>query len=128
MGGDFPADFKQPGPEFLWFPAPGLRAGERDHLGPGHDLGGEHDQMAPEFVAGEGLQGQVRQSGVFGIADPVFTPGSEPVAYFQVSELPLRLVRGDRCVPVPVNVSDPQLRPHVGDFLTNDDPHPGRPR
>ena len=73
--GDLPTNFKEPGPEFLGFPAPGLLAGESDHLAPGHDLRGEHDNMAPEFVAGEGLQRQVRQPSVLGISDAVLTAG-----------------------------------------------------
>ena len=44
-------------------------------LTPGHDLRGEHDHMAPELVASEGFQRQVRQSGVLGIADTVLTAG-----------------------------------------------------
>ncbi len=75
VGGDLPADFKEPDPELLRFPTPGLLVGESNHLGPGHDLSGEHDHMAPELVASEGFQRKVRQSGVLGITDTVLTPG-----------------------------------------------------
>lgn len=71
--GEFPADFKEPGPELLWFPASGFRIFEPDRLGPGHDLGGHHDDMAPQLVGGEGREGQVRETAVFCVANPDFT-------------------------------------------------------
>lgn len=45
--GEFPADFKEPGPELLGFPPADLGVNEADHLCPGDDFSGDHDHMAP---------------------------------------------------------------------------------
>jgi len=53
------------------------------------------------------------------------------VPQLQVGQLPAGTtsggVGGERRDPVPVDVSDSQLRAGVGSFLADDDPHPRRP-
>jgi hypothetical protein len=77
--------------------------------------------MAPEIVASESMEGQVRQASVLGVTDPVLTPGAEAVADLQIGQLALCLVRRYGRVPVPVDVRDPQLGADVRDFLADDD-------
>jgi hypothetical protein len=73
------------------------------------------------------MQRQVAQPGVFGRADPVLAPGPQPVAQFQVSELPAEGAGGEAAEPVAVDVGEPQLRGGVRAFLADDDPHALRP-
>ena len=67
VGGDLASGFKESGPELLRFPAPSFLARDGNHLRLGHDLGGEHDHKAPELVVSEGIQRQIRHSGVLGM-------------------------------------------------------------
>jgi hypothetical protein len=61
------------------FPAAGGGAGQGEQLGPGEKLAGQGDDLAPELVLGEAMQGQVPQPGVLRAADPVLAPGLSPV-------------------------------------------------
>ena len=68
---------EQPQPESFRFPAPSLvggrvgRVGAAVQLQPSGEVGGEGDDLAPDLVGGEPVQGQVGQAAVFGVADPV---------------------------------------------------------
>ena len=82
-----PRAAEDPQAEPLWFPAAG-RAGEGEHLGPGQQLAGQGDDLAPDLVLVVSVQRQVSQPSVLGVADPVLAPGPAAVSQFQVSELP----------------------------------------
>lgn len=44
---EFRADFKEHASKLLGLPPAGLGVFESDHLGPGHEFRGHHDDMAP---------------------------------------------------------------------------------
>ena len=119
-------DGEQAQPEPFRFPAAG-GPGQGEHLGPGQQLAGQGDDLAPELVLREAFQRQVPQPGVLGAADPVLAPGPAAVPQLQVRELAVLGVGGEGGEPVPVDVGEPQLRPGMGPFLADDDPHPGGP-
>ena len=91
------------------FPAAG-GPGQGEHLGPGQQLAGQGDDLAPDLVLGEALEGKVPQPGVLRAADPVLAPGPPAVPQFQVSELAFARVGGEGGEPVPVDAGEPQLR------------------
>jgi hypothetical protein len=76
-------DGQQAQAEPLWLPAAGP-AGEGDHLGPGEQFAGQRDDLAPDLVLREALQGQVPQARVLGVPDAVLTPCPPAVPQFQV--------------------------------------------
>jgi hypothetical protein len=45
--------------------------GDGDHLGPGQQLAGQGDDLAPDLVLGEAPEREVAQPGVLRAADPV---------------------------------------------------------
>jgi hypothetical protein len=49
-------------------------------LGPGEQITGERDDLEPELVGGQAVQGQVAQAGVLRATDPVLAAGPLPVA------------------------------------------------
>ena len=63
--------------------------GQSEHLGPGSQVQGEHDQFDPDLVRGKTMQGQVGQTGVLGGTDAIF--GAGPAAMAQL----LRKLRRD---------------------------------
>jgi hypothetical protein len=62
-----------PQPQALGFPSAG-GAGEGEELGPGDEVAGQGDELAPDLVLREAVQGQAAQAGVLGAADA--SPGS----------------------------------------------------
>ena len=75
---DAPGGGEDPQPQLPGFPAAG-GAGEGEHLGPGEQLAGQRDDLAPDLVLVIAVQRQVAQAGVLGAADPVLAPGPAPV-------------------------------------------------
>ena len=87
--------------------------GQGEHPHPGCQLDGQGDDGAPDLVLGEVVQRQVPQSGGLGDPDPVLAAGPAAMAQFQVGQLPTGGVGRERGDPVPVGISDPQLRAGV---------------
>ena len=115
-------------PEPFRFPPAGLMIGEGEHLHPGGEFGGQHDDGAPDLVLGEVVQRQVHQPGVFADPDAVFGAGPAAVPQLQIGELATGGVGGERGDPESIDVGQPQLRAGMGSFLSGDDPHPaGQP-
>jgi hypothetical protein len=83
-------------------------ASEREYLSPSHELAGEHEQVAPQRVGGEGFQGRFFSpvSLAFRIRP---SQRAQPVADFEVSELAAGLVYGESVVGHPVDFGDAQL-------------------
>ncbi len=54
--------------------------GVAEHLHPGGEFAGEHDDGAPDPVLVEIMQGEVVEPGVFRDPDPVFAAGPAAVA------------------------------------------------
>ena len=50
-------------------------------------VAGQRDELAPDLVLAEAVQGEVAQAGVFGGPDPVLAPGPAAVAQPGVGEL-----------------------------------------
>jgi hypothetical protein len=71
-----PRGRREPGPQFLRLPPAG-GAVEGEQLGPGEQVGGQGDELAPQLVLGEAAEREVAQAGVLGAADP--SPGGQPV-------------------------------------------------
>jgi hypothetical protein len=67
---------------------------QAEQLHPGGELGGEHDDGAPDLVLVEVVQRQVGQAGVLAYPDPVFGTGPPAVPQLQVRELPAGRVGG----------------------------------
>jgi len=61
-----------------------------EQLGPGDEFAGERDDGAPDAVLGEGVQREVGQAGVFGLADAAFAAGSAAVPELEVGKLGAR--------------------------------------
>src|SRR5690625_2259732 len=95
-------DLEQPGAESFGLPLPRVVAGQRDGLHPGDHLVGELDDLAPDLVLRERSQRELQQAHevlrersqrelqqahVFGVADPVLTPGPAAVAQLQDRQL-----------------------------------------
>ena len=118
-----PGAGEDPQPQPFRFPPAG-RAVQGEHRHPGQQLAGQGDDLAPDLVLGEAVQGEVAQPGVLGAADPVLTPCPAPVTEFQVSELAAFGAGGEGGEPVPVDVGEPQLRAGVGAFFADDHPVP----
>ena len=74
------SDAEKPQAQAFRFPAAGLAA-ERDHLGPGEQLAGQGDDLAPELILGVALEREVPQPG------DVRDPGA-------VADLPAAVVGG----------------------------------
>jgi len=92
MPGQRGRDRKEPQPQPFRLPPPGRVLGcDRDQLGSGGQVGGEHDQGAPDPVLVEPVQGYVPQAGVLRDPDPVLTPGAAAVPQLEVSQLQERL-------------------------------------
>ena len=86
--GDAAGDGEQSQAEPFGFPHPGVGAGQGEHLHPGGQFGGEHDDRDPDLILREVMQGKVSQAGVLRVPDPVLAAGAAPVPQFQVRELP----------------------------------------
>ena len=114
--GQAAGDGEQAQAEPLGLPAAGV-AGQGEHLGPGQQLAGQRDDLAPDLVLGDALQRQVPQPGVLGVPDAVLAPRPPPVPQLQVSELAFLRVGGEGGEPVPVDVGEPQLRAGCGRSL-----------
>ena len=100
-------DLEQSGAEPFGLPSSRVSAGQGDHLHPGDQLGGETDDLGPDLVLREALQRELRQTHVFGIADPVLAAGAAAVTQLQGRELAARRVGGECGDPHPVVVGDP---------------------
>ena len=89
-GVDDPAgDGEEPEPEAFGFPsAGGLGRRPGQGLGPGQEVGGERDDLQPDLVLGEAVEGQVAQAGVLEAADAVLGSGSLPVPDLQIGQSP----------------------------------------
>ena len=68
------------------FPAAG-GAREGEHLRPREQFAGQGDDLGPDLVLAETVQGKVPQAGVLGAPDAVLAPGAAAVQQFQVGEL-----------------------------------------
>jgi hypothetical protein len=91
------------------FSAAGL-PGESEHLGPGQESAGEGDDLAPELVLGEAIEGAgPLQPSVLGAADPVLAAGAPAVPQFEIGELAFLRVDGEGGEEVPVDAGEPQL-------------------
>ena len=106
--GDAPGGGEQAQPKAFGFPSAG-GAVQGEHLHPGQQLAGHRDDLAPELVLRESLEGQVAQPGVFRGADAVLAPGPAAVAQLQVSELSAFRAGGEGSEPVAVDVSEAKL-------------------
>jgi len=69
----------------------------------------------------------VGQPGVLGAADPVLDAGVGAVPGLEVGELADFGVGGEGLEPPAAGVGERELRPGMGSFPANDDPHAGRP-
>jgi hypothetical protein len=69
---------EQAQPQPPGFPA-ACRAGECEQLGPGDQVAGQRDDLAPDLVLRVPVQRQVPQPGVLGAADAVFAAGAAAV-------------------------------------------------
>jgi len=121
--GDAPGRGDQAQPQPLGFPGAAAaawvprrgRAVEGEHLRPGGQFGGHCDELAPDLVLSEAVQGQVAQPGV--VSGAILPPAAPVVQQFQVSELATVGVRCEASEPVPAQVGEPQLSPGLGRFL-----------
>jgi len=111
----------------LGSPPAGRMLNQGEHGQPGEQVAGQGDDGAPDPVLVEPVQRKVGRAGDLRAADPVLAAGPAAVPELQVGELPAGGVGRERGDPVPVSVGDPQLRPGVGAFLAQDDPHSRRP-
>ena len=57
-------------------PTAGFMTGEREHPSPGLQLGGEGDDLAPDPILVEPVEGEVGQAGVFRDPDAVLAAGA----------------------------------------------------
>ena len=80
----------------------GQVAVEAEVLGPGQQAAGQQGDGAPGLVAGEVLEGEVGESAVLPVPDPVFDSGVASVAEFQGSEIGAGGVGDETGVPPPV--------------------------
>jgi len=123
-GGDDPSgDREQTEPQTLGFPEPGGQVVPGEGLGPDDQLRSEAADLEPDLVLVERLQRQVRDAGVFEVADAVLAAGAEPVLNLQFGQPATFGVGGEHGYPPPVVIGDPQLGAGVGSFLAGDDPH-----
>src|SRR6516164_9830266 len=97
-----PGDGEDAQPQPFGFPPAGL-ARKGEHLGPGQQLAGQRDDLAPDLVLREAPQRQVPQPGVLGAADPVLAAGPPAVPQLQVGELAFLGVGGEGGEPVAVD-------------------------
>jgi len=88
------------------------RAGQFDQLGPGQQIGGQGDDLAPRLVPREALEwgGSAARCPLRGCG-PRSEPGAVP--QLEICELPFPCVGGKRSEAVPVEVGEPQLRARV---------------
>lgn len=100
--------------ESLGFPPPCGWVGPGDGLGPDQQVHGEGDDLEPDLVLGEPVEGQVAQAGDFEVADPVLGPGSLAVSDFKVPESPALGVGREAGDPPAVLVGKPQFARHGG--------------
>ena len=121
--GDGGGDVHQPGADRPGLPPSGAVAGQGEQLGPGEQVVGQGHDLAPDAVGREALQGEAVEAGVLGAADAVLAPGPQPVADFEVGELPGARVGGQGGEPVSAHVVEAQPRAGVGFFSAHDHPH-----
>ena len=79
VAGDLGGDREQAMAQSFGFPPAGGVIGEREHLGPGDQVAGEHHDGTPDAVGVESVQRKVRQATVFGRADTIFAACPTPV-------------------------------------------------
>jgi hypothetical protein len=70
-------------PEPFRFPAPGFVLGVGEQARPGGDLVGEGDDLGPDPVLIEAVQGQVAETGVFRVADAVLATRAAAMAQLE---------------------------------------------
>ena len=81
-------------------------------LRPNQQVRGERDDLEPDLVLGEAVEGQVPQPGVLQATDAVLSAGALPVSDLQGSQCPAGAtgVGGEAGDPPPVLIGQPQLR------------------
>ena len=102
-------DGVEPVAEPFRFPTAGFMPGQREHPAPGLQLGGQRDDLAPDPILVEPVQGQVGQAGVFRDPDPVFAAGAATMPQLQLLEGAEGGVGGEGGEPVAVDVIETQL-------------------
>ena len=107
-------DAEQPVAEPFRFPTPCLVTGQREHPGPGLQLGRQRDDLAPDPVLVEPVQGEVRQPGGLGLPDPVLAAGPATMPELELLEGAASGVGRERGEPVAVDVIEAELRSGVG--------------
>ena len=105
--GDGGGDAEQPVAEPFRFPTPCLVTGQREHPGPGLQLGRQRDDLAPDPVLRERFQGQVLKPHVLGETDPVLAPRPPSVADLKIGELPAGGVGREGGQSISVDVLEP---------------------
>jgi hypothetical protein len=98
-----------------------------EHLHPCGEFHGQLHNRAPDLVLVEAVQRKVLQAGVFRDADAVLAAGAAAVAQFEVGQLPMGGVGGQRGDPQPVAVGEAQLGARVRALFSHDHPHPVGP-
>lgn len=92
-GADDPSGHGQdPEAELLGFPSAGLVVTEAESLGPGQQVGGQSDDLKPDLVLGEAVEGQVLHPGVLQSTDAVLGAGTLAMTDLELGQsLDLRL-------------------------------------
>lgn len=98
-------DVQQPVAQCLWLGSgQGRKIVQEDRLGPGEQVGGEHDGGQPGGVDGERPAGEAAQAGVCAGAEAVLDPGVGAVAGVEEGQLPDCGVGGEAWVAPAVAV------------------------
>ena len=102
----------------------GELAFEHERLGPDDQIVGEHHDLQPHLVERERFERELRQAGVFVVADAVLDPGALAVTALEHGDVRVGLVGQDRLEAVSVVVGERQLRAGVRTLPANDQPEP----
>src|SRR4051812_19043379 len=126
---DASGDGQEPEAEAFGFPAPCGLVVPGERLGPDQQISCEGDDLQPDLILSEAVEGQVPQTGVLQPADPVLGAGALAVPDLERGQRPAGAagVGGKAGDPPALVVGQPQLRAGVRAFAAGDDPHPGRP-
>jgi hypothetical protein len=102
----------------------GEGAVEQQRLGPAGEVWGGQDQLQPDGVAAQQVEGEVAQPGGLGGADAVLDPSALAVPQLQPGDVGIGLVGEEDLEAVPVVVAEAQLGAGVGVLSSADRPVP----